>query len=240
MNLRSTLRRPLTWLIAVPLLVLVLAVGGPFVYIHFIKADPAERLAFADAQTTTTAGTDTTVATSGTDESIEGTWSVGDGSEAGYRVREILLGQDTTATGRTSDVTGDLVITGTTIDAAEFTVDLTTVESGEDRRDNQFHGRIMDTGTYPTAAFALTEPIVLDVVPADLEEITVSATGEFTIHGVTKPVAFELKARRNGGAIEVNGTIPVVFSDYEIPDASGGPATVADNGEIEFLLILAA
>jgi hypothetical protein len=30
--------------------------------------------------------------------------------------------------------------------------------------------------------------------------------------------------------------IPVVFADYGIPSPSFGPATVEDNGEIEFLV----
>lgn len=54
---------------------------------------------------------------------------------------------------------------------------------------------------------------------------------------MTQTVTFELAARRNGDTIEVNGSIPVAFDDYEIPDASGGPATVKREGEVEFLLV---
>jgi polyisoprenoid-binding protein YceI len=160
-------------------------------------------------------------------------------SEAGYRVAEVLFGQSTTAVGRTSDVTGEFVIDGTTIASASFEVDLTTVSSDESRRDGQFQNRIIDTSTYPTATFELTQPITLDGVPDDLEEITVSATGNLTLHGVTKSVTFELTARRNGDTVELNGTIPVTFSDYGIDNPSGGPASVGDTGEIEFLLTLA-
>ena len=45
---------------------------------------------------------------------------------------------------------------------------------------------------------------------------------------------------RKGGQIVVNGSIPVAFDDYDIPDASGGPATVGRNGELELLLVFAA
>ena len=41
--------------------------------------------------------------------------------------------------------------------------------SDEQRRDSQFQGRIMDTATYPTATFELTEPITLDSLPANGE-----------------------------------------------------------------------
>lgn len=253
MPLRDTLRRPRTWLIAVPVLVLLAVVGGPFVYINFIKEDAPERLSFESVTTTTTATdstdttdtTDTTVTSdmTGTNPtasgSIEGSWTVTDGSIAGYRVEEILFGQSAEAAGRTEDVTGTMAVSGTTIDTAAFTVDLTTVTSDEDRRDSQFQGRIMDTSTFPTATFALTQPITLDAIPADLEQITVPATGELTLHGVTQTVTVDLLARLNGTTIEVNGTIPITFSDYGIDNPSGGPAQVGAQGEIEFLIVFA-
>lgn len=204
MNARSGLRRPRTWLIGVPIVMLLALVGGPFVYINFIKGDAAERLTLDEAAAATQTE-DATDATDATDGTIEGSWVVTDGSEAGYRVDEVLLGQETEAVGRTSDVTGQLLITGTTIESASFEVDLTTVTSDDDRRDNQFRNRIMDTASHPTATFELTEPIDLSSVPADLEEVTVTATGELTLRGVTNEVAFELTARRNGDTIEPEG-----------------------------------
>ena len=54
---------------------------------------------------------------------------------------------------------------------------------------------------------------------------------------MTNQVTFDLTARRNGATIEVNGIIAVDFDDFEIPDASGGPATVGRDGEIELLLV---
>ena len=230
-----------TWFVAVPLAALVLFVGGPWVYINLIRDDPPERLTLDDATTTTTEGdgsratTTTTTATTAT--GIEGTWSVTDGSQAGYRVKEVLFGQDAEAVGRTSGVTGTLEIAGTTVTATEVVVDMTTVASDESRRDGQFHGRIMDTATHPTATFTLTEPIELGSVPADGEEVTHTVTGDLTLRGVTNSVTFDLTARRNGATIEANGSILIDFDDYEIPDASGGPASVGRDGELELLLV---
>ena len=163
--------------------------------------------------------------------------STGDGSVAGYRVGEVLFGQGTEAVGRTSDVTGSLTISGATIPEAAFEVDLTTVTSDQDRRDRQFQGRIMDTATFPTATFRLTQPIALGSPPDDVAEVTATATGELTVRGTTRTVTFDLLARRNGTGFEVNGSIPVVFADYGIPAPSFGPAEVEDEGEIEFLLL---
>jgi len=227
----------LRWILVVVAGVVVLAVVGPWVYINFIEGDPPERLSLDDATTTTVAGGSSST-TAGAREGIDGAWTVADGSQAGYRVKEVLFGQDAEAVGRTSDVTGKITIDGTTVTDGSFTVDLTSVSSDQSRRDNQFHGRIMETSKFPNATFTLTEPIDLGTVPADGTEVKASATGELTVHGVTKPVTFDLVAKHEGGTIAVNGAIPVVFGDYSIPEPSFGPATVQDHGEIEFLLVL--
>jgi hypothetical protein len=65
------------------------------------------------------------------------------GSPAGYRVEEVLLGPSTTAVGRTSEVSGQFDLSGTTVTSASFTVQMASVVSDKSRR-NQFDGRIMD------------------------------------------------------------------------------------------------
>jgi len=231
-----------TWFIVIPVVAVLALVGGPWVYINLIREDAPARLTLDDATTTTGDGSGQTTTTSagGTGtaaDGIEGTWTITTGSQAGYRVQEVLFGQEAEAVGRTPGVTGTLEIAGTTVTTTEVTVDMTTVTSPESRRDGQFHGRIMDTATHPTATFTLAEPIDLGSVPADLEEVTRTVTGDLTLRGVTNEVTFELTARRNGATIEANGTIAISFDDFEIPDASGGPASVGRDGELELLLV---
>lgn len=167
--------------------------------------------------------------------SVDGTWNVTSGSSAGYRVKETLFGQSTTAVGRTSQVTGSITISGTQVAAGELSVDMTTVSSGQSQRDSQFQGRIMDTATYPTATFTLSQPIQLGSLPSTGTTVTETATGKLTLHGTTKTVTFQLEARR-GATIAVSGSIPIVFSDYSISNPSGGPATTGSTGTLEFLL----
>ncbi|MCU1364989.1 MAG: YceI family protein [Ilumatobacteraceae bacterium] len=154
----------------------------------------------------------------------------------GYRVTENLFGQDTEGVGRTTAVTGSLTLDGSAISAAEFTVDMTKLKSDEDNRDRKFQNEIMETSTYPTATFTITQPIDLGTVPADGTEITATATGNLTLHGVTKPVTLTVKAQRNGDIIDVLGSTNVKFADYAIANPSNGAVTTADNGTIEFLL----
>ena len=160
-----------------------------------------------------------------------------DESELGYRVKEVLFGVDTEAVGRTNQITGSLMIDGTAVTDAEFTVDVASISSDESRRDGQFRGRIMSTDEFPTAVFTLTAPIELGTQPADGVEVATSATGELTLRGVTNPVTFDLTAKLENGKIGVLGNIPVVFADYSIANPSFGGVTTEDNGQLEFVLV---
>jgi polyisoprenoid-binding protein YceI len=207
--------------------VVVLAVGVPYVYIHFIEGKAPAKLKLTN---TPAAGqTASTVP-------IDGTWNVAAGSEAGYRVQEVLLGQNNTAVGRTSSVTGNITISGTRVTAGTFIIDLTTVKSDQARRDAQFNGRIMATATHPTATFTLSQPIVLSAIPASGVDVTAAGTGQLDLKSTTKPVTVTVTARRTGNSIQVSGSIPITFADWGIPNPSFGPVTTQDHGLIEFLL----
>jgi polyisoprenoid-binding protein YceI len=223
-------RKWMWWLTGAVAVVLIGVVAAPFVYIHFIEDDPAPRLTLSTPPSTEVAGVQRVA--------LAGTWKAGSGSKAQYRVNEVLFGQNNTATGATSDVTGSITIAGTTVNAADITVDLTSVKSDESRRDNQFQGRIMNTAQFPNATFKLTQPIALGSEPADGKRITVPATGELTMHGATKSVTTTLNAQRTGDTIEVQGTIPIVFADYGIPNPSFAGITTEDHGELEVLIKL--
>jgi polyisoprenoid-binding protein YceI len=165
------------------------------------------------------------------------TWAATEQSEVGYRVKEVLFGVDTTAVGRSNQVTGSLTIDGNTVTSTDFSVDVATITSDEGRRDNQFRGRIMSADEFPTATFSLTEPIELGVEATDGAAVTTNATGELTLRGVTQPVTFEITAKMENGLIGVQGSIPVVFADYGIANPSTGGVTTEDNGLVEFVLV---
>ena len=169
-------------------------------------------------------------------DGVEGEWVIADGSEVGYRVEESINGFDTTANGRTQAVTGAFSIGATTVTAGEFTVDMTTFKSIESRRDGQFNGRIMDVANFPTATFVLTAPIDFLQVPTDGTTITASATGDLNLRGTTKSVTFEVEATFANGRVGVLGKIPVLFSDFGIPNPSFGTISTEDNGLLEFIL----
>ena len=225
-------RRRLTIVGIVVGVILLGVVGGPFIYIHFFAGSTPAKLPInrgSSSGTSTTAGSQT--------QPLAGAWKISTGSQAGYRVNEVLLGQTTTAVGRTSAVTGHLQITGTAVDSGSFTVDLTKVHSNKSQRDGQFQGPIMDTARFPDATFELTQPIQLGTPPGNGQVINVTATGRLTLRGQTRPVTVSLTGRRSGNTIAVSGSIPVTFSDYGIPNPSQSFVTTEDHGVIEFLLL---
>ena len=237
MQLTRSMRRHWgRWLIGAVVVVAIVVVGGPFVFFHFIEGPaPAPLSLSSEASTSVPRGS---AASSATTAAVDGVWDVTSGSQAGYRVQEILFGQSHTAVGRTSSVTGSLTISATTVTAGRFSVDLTKVTSDESLRDEQFQGRIMDTAMYPTATFVLTRSIDLGSVPAEGVEITEQATGTLSMHGVTRTVTFQITARRSGDLLEVSGSIPITFSDWDISNPSGGPAETGNTGTMEFLINL--
>jgi len=242
--------------------VAIIGVVVGYGYILFIKEDAPDALDAGDLDAALGADSETTVATeapaateaptateapvateaptateaSATD-GVDGVWNISTDSTLGYRVSEVLGGVDTEGAGRTNQVTGTLTIEGTAATAAEFTVQMATITSDSDRRDGQFNDRIMSTSEFPISTFVLTAPIDFGTVPAEGEPITATATGDLTLRGVTNSVTFEVTAQLEGGRIGVLGTIPILFSDYSIPDPSNGFATVKDNGLLEFVLV---
>jgi polyisoprenoid-binding protein YceI len=218
------------WLIVGVVVVAVLAVAGPYTYIHFIEGKAPKRLSLSSQGSSAT-----TVDPSAANTPLDGAWKVTTGSTAGYRVNEILFGQHNEAVGRTTAVTGDATISATKVTGANVTVDMTKVTSDRSQRDHQFQGRIMDTSSFPTATFKLTQPIDL---PSTTGRVSTKATGDLTAHGVTKPATADIQAERSGNTIRVSGSIPITFADWSIPNPSFGPVSTEDHGLIEFLVVL--
>lgn len=176
--------------------------------------------------------------------SLLGTWTIGPDSVVGYRVRERLasLSADSDAVGRTSSITGTATITGSgsalTVSEATLTVDMTTIQSDRQMRDNRLRNDGIQTDQYPTSTFLLTQPVTLPA-NATSEQFDVTLHGDLTLHGVTKTVDIPAKAQLNGSVIQVLGSLDFPFSDYSInaPNVAGFVA-VEDRGTLEFLVNL--
>lgn len=235
-DVKNRRRKLFWWIGGIVVVVVIAAVAAPFVYIHFIEGPAPAKLTLPTPTTSSAAAkTSSTSASSG----LTGTWNVGTGSVAGYRVNEDLVGQNTTAVGRTGDIWGSLEVSGTSVTKGTFTVNMSSVKSDQSQRNAQFDGRIMDVSQYPTATLTLTSPIALGSLPATGTIEHYSATGALNLHGVTNTVTFPVSVQRSGNGIAVLADITIPFAKWNIANPSiGGFVTTADQGTLEVLLQL--
>jgi polyisoprenoid-binding protein YceI len=214
-------------------------------------ASPTPSGAAATATTDPSAGVGASATPAGgsstTTGGFGGTWNVDasigsfsdfSGSFVGYRVEEELANVGAaTAVGRTPDVTGSLTLAGTQITAVEMSADLSTLQSDKSQRDGQLRRQALETNQFPTATFSLTQPIDLGSVPADGQVIQATATGELTIHGVTRSVQIPVEARVAGDVVTVTGSTDILFADYGMNrPTSFLVLSIADHGTMEFQL----
>jgi polyisoprenoid-binding protein YceI len=246
------MKRRITLLVATLAVAVLLGAAGVW---WFLRDDaPAEVSLDAATEALADEGADASdpTAVTGSGTGVEGTWTVdtasGDfdydsatGTFAGFRIEEELTAVgSSTAVGRTGDVTGSITIEGSTLTAAEFEVDLTTVTTNDGRRDDRVQSAL-DTGTYPTATFTLTEPVELGDAATTGEAVSVVATGDLTIHGETQRVEIPIDAQLVDGTIVLVASTDIVFSDYgvDVPD-SPIVLSVDDQGVLEVQLLLVA
>lgn len=228
MNLRAHWK---AYLLGAVVLVALLAVGGPFVYARYIAPEAPAPLSVSAPPTAAPATAPVAA--------LAPAYAVAPGSQAGYRVGELLYGQRVDAVGRTPDVTGSVRLAGTRVTAGEITVDVRTVASDQSRRDDYFTDNIMQTARYPNAVFTLTQPVDLGAEFAAGNRRTADATGTLTVKDVTREVTFPLTALRSGDTIDVSGSVPVTFTDFGIePPNFGDVVKVDPTGEVEFLVKL--
>jgi polyisoprenoid-binding protein YceI len=200
------------------------------------------------AGVTTVAGPATTTGSTG-GTGVAGSWKVdpslgefsfedATGSFVGFRIKEQLQGiGSTTAVGRTPEVSGTITIDGTQLTAASFEADLTSITTNDSRRNGRVQDAL-DTGSFPTATFTLTQPVELGDAADTGAPVSVQATGNLTVHGVTKPVTVAIDAKLEGDNVVVVGSVPVVFSDFDV-QVPRSPVVVSaeDHGTVELQLL---
>jgi polyisoprenoid-binding protein YceI len=179
---------------------------------------------------------------------LAGTWTVTTGSVAGYRVKELFVGETSKheAVAQTSAVSGTLTVSGDSsgyqVTGITFTAALTGLHSVDSvagrnvvQRDS-YVSRQMNLQQFPNATFTAS----LGSVPATdgSGPVDLSAAGKLTIHGVTKDVTATARAQLNGGKIEIVGNLSIDMTDYGVSPPSVPFTTVDSQVTIEFQLFL--
>ena len=205
---------------------------GPWVYVNYFNEDaPTPFSQQQNGQESINPNTGEADAT--------GLWTVSDGSQVGYRIKEQIVLRKLEAVGRTESVSGSLNISQLEVNNVSIEVDMNSVQSDNSQRDRQFRERIMDTNTYPKSFFELEGSILLSTEPEPGKTILQSVTGNLTLRGVTKEVVFSISGSFVNEEITITGQIPIEFSEWGIPNPSVPAVFIftEPNGLLEFSLV---
>jgi polyisoprenoid-binding protein YceI len=246
------MRKPVVIGAAVLGVAVLLGVGGAYAYFFSGLRSTPKPLALSSgtgsAGATASPGpTASAAATAGA--GLAGTWRVGTGSLAGYRVREQFAGQTAAhdAVARTSTVSGSLTVaddgSGLTATGLQFTVRLADLQSVDTvaglnvaNRD-RIVSRTLSVSQYPDATFQAQSV----VVPADLDSGQTPALtipGQLTVHGVTKPVTVSVQLRLSGGQVQAAGSTSFAMTDFGVQPPQVPITVVQPQVTVEFQLVL--
>lgn len=159
-----------------------------------------------------------------------------DASAVRYEVDEEFFGNAVTrlgkklgffhAVGRTSAIQGQLEVDPgppPQVVAGQFTVDISTLESDDDRRDKKIREEFLESARFPLATFTITQ---VEGLPAQVQEgetVSFQMTGDMTIREVTKPVTWEVQATLQDGVLSGEARTLIFMKDFGFaaPDIAG-------------------
>lgn len=148
------------------------------------------------------------------------------GTRASYRVREQLAGVRffSDAVGVTEAVKGALSIRPDgTIDASQsrLTLDLRTLTSDQDRRDDYLRSTVLESEKFPQAVFVartIAGSPWSSVSKTPFAIVSFQLLGSMTVHGVTKQISWDVVATYNTekGMVEGKALTSFPFSTFRL------------------------
>jgi len=146
---------------------------------------------------------------------------VAPGSKASYRVREQLAGFDlpNDALGTTEAITGSLVLLpeGTFDgDQSRLTLDLTTLKTDQDMRDNYVRTRTLEVAKFPKAEFVPRRTQGLTLPLGSSGNTSFQMIGDLTVHGVTAETTWAVTATLAADKVTAQATTRFPFSTFQL------------------------
>ncbi len=238
---------------AAPVATVVSAAGAVTPTSAATEATPTTAAANQSTPTTGGSATPTSASTSGVATTTSANLSaagasrydvVASNSKADYRVREQLarLSFPSDAVGTTNKVSGQLVIGADgKVDASQskLVADLTGLKSDSGMRDGFIQRAVLDTSQYPDATFVPNAIQGLDLPLPTSGKQTFKLLGDLTVHGVTKPVTFDVSTQVDGNNVSGTATTDFTFETFGMtPPKTGAVLSVTDDVKLEINLQL--
>ena len=213
------------------------AVNTPASAAGTVASAPATGATTSNAPAASASGASATAAAQDPSSSATALVVDSSSSSASYHAQEQLAGRNlpSEAVGTTSDVSGSIVVAPDgSIDASQsqIQVHLSSLASDQSRRDNFIKGNTLDTNVFPDATFVARQAQGLpSPLPTD-GQATFQLLGDLTVHGVTKPVTWQVTAQFDGGNVSGSATTNVNISDFGMTPPKAGPVLSIQDGLI--------
>lgn len=81
---------------------------------------------------------------------------------------------------------------------------------------DHFNTQYLHTDEFPNATFSGKLVSAAPIDPAVEGSHAVTATGELTIHGISRPVSHAGTVKSSGGRLELHAVFPVLLEDYNV------------------------
>jgi polyisoprenoid-binding protein YceI len=230
-----------TWLIGIVVVVVIIVVGTLVYASHFAStanqthtaSGPIILSPTATAAATTAAATATGTSTSAS--ALQAFQIVPAQTTASYSVYENLIFQNkpnNDAIGTTHSVQGSFHIqTGAAplVAAMNVTVDLSTLQTDSQMRDNYVRQNALQTGTYPDATFVSVSTKGLPTSYNDGQTVHFQLTGNLTMHGKTNKEVFDVQGKVVGKTITGTATSTIYMTDFGIQPPNLANIAIAQN-----------
>ncbi len=216
----------------------VVAVAGWLVYDNVFASEAADEFTLEDEAAEAAPDDEPAGTAEGDGTDLSGSWQAVAPSEAGYRIVEDGVLGEKVVTGRTTSVTGTVVLSASSLESTDITVDMASVSSDEPLRDTAFRETLLDTAQHPSAQFVQDEPVELERA-APGTSLAVDVPGTLLLKGVQQPVVASIEGIETDGTITIVGTIEVQLADFGIdPPSIPNVLTARDTALVEFKLVL--
>jgi polyisoprenoid-binding protein YceI len=156
-------------------------------------------------------------------------------SHASYHAHEQLVGRNlpSEAVGTSPGVSGTIVLAADgSIDPtqSQIKVDLSQLTSDQSRRDNFIKGNTLQTSQFPMATFTPRAAADLpNPLPTDGTAMF-QLSGDLTVHGVTRPVTWQVTSQFTPANVSGDATTDVNISDFGMTPPKAGPVLGIQDG----------
>ena len=132
--------------------------------------------------------------------------TISQGSEARYLIKEQLVRRNfpNDAIGKTSKVEGSIVFDPNgdmRLDSSRIIVDMSTLQSDSDRRDNYVHRNTLETNRFQTAEFVIREIPGFPWPLPNVGNASFKLVGDMDLHGEKAPLIWDVMAEFDGNEI---------------------------------------